>query len=93
MQMNFSNVDVISAYIPQVKNENFLYPLIACDVEHIDNELFDWNDPDRPFSYYSVVKDAKRLLANQPGASTEKVFSRVMHWPPGVMKKNDDDSF
>lgn len=92
MKMNFSNVEVISAYIPQVKNDNFVYPLIACDVDNIGLELYDWNDPDHEYSYHSVISDAKEMLKNQPGASVDKVFSRVMHWPPGA-NKNDDDSY
>jgi len=91
MQMNFSNVDVISAYIPQVRSDMFLYPLIACDVEHIDEDLFDWKDPDRDYIYYSVLTEAKQLLKDQPGASIDRVFSQVMHWPPGVSNKRDDD--
>ena len=92
MQENFSNVSVISAYIPQVLNDDFIYPLIACDVDHIGEELYDWNDPERDYSYYSVISDAKQLLKNQPNANISRVFSRVKHWPPQTKKGLDYDS-
>ena len=38
----FSEVASRSAYIPQVRSPLFSYPLIACNSELIDEELFDW---------------------------------------------------
>lgn len=77
----FSEVPSRSAYIPQVVSDCFAFPLIACKVDGIDEEVFDFTDPDRSYKYYDLTKDAKKLLAEQkiedpPG------FSIVKTWAP-----------
>jgi len=77
----FSEVQSRSAYIPQVVSDCFAFPLIACKVDGIDEEVFDFTDPDRSYKYYDLTKDAKKLLAEQkiedpPG------FSIVKTWGP-----------
>jgi hypothetical protein len=79
--INFSKVQTISAYIPQVKSKVFSYPLLACNIDRIDTDLLDWTDPDRPFSFYDLTKDAEVLLRGTD-VSSKNVFSQVVHWPP-----------
>jgi hypothetical protein len=38
----FSEVGSRNAYIPEVNSPLFSYPLIACDSDDIDPELYDW---------------------------------------------------
>lgn len=45
----FSSVTSRSAYLPSVTSRLFAYPLIACNTDGIDEELYDWEDPDRDF--------------------------------------------
>jgi hypothetical protein len=40
--INYSDVTSRSAYIPQVFSGLFSYPLIACNTDKIDEELYDW---------------------------------------------------
>lgn len=40
--INYSEVTSRCAYIPQVVSGLFAYPLIACNTDDIDEELFDW---------------------------------------------------
>uniref|UniRef100_A0A7S2YHU2 CSC1/OSCA1-like cytosolic domain-containing protein n=1 Tax=Entomoneis paludosa TaxID=265537 RepID=A0A7S2YHU2_9STRA len=81
-KINFSEVPSISAYVPQVESNLFSYPLVACEVDEIDPNLFDWTDPDRPFSFYDLTKDAEVLLKGTDVASKFSVFSQITHWSP-----------
>lgn len=79
----FSQVTSRYAYIPQVHSPLFSYPLLACDSDKIDEELYEWNDPDRSFSFYDLTKDAKKLLAGME-VSENVGFTKVRHWAPKV---------
>jgi hypothetical protein len=54
---------------------------LACNVDGIDPELMDWTDPDRPYSFYDLTKDAEVLLKGMD-VSQKVVFSQIVHWPP-----------
>lgn len=77
----YSEVESRSAYIPQVVSPIFSFPLLACNTDNIDEELYDWADHDRTYGYYDLTKDAQKLLV---GMNVEKGagFSIVTHWPP-----------
>ena len=79
--INFSKVPTISSYIPQVHSKVFSYPLLACNIDRIDCDLLDWTDPDRPFAFYDLTKDAEVLLRGTD-VSSKQVFSPVAHRPP-----------
>jgi hypothetical protein len=79
--VHFSNVPSISSYVPQVDSPVYAYPLLACNVDGIDPELMDWTDPDRPYSFYDLTKDADVLLKGMD-VSQKVVFSQIVHWPP-----------
>ena len=81
----YSEVESRCAYIPQVNSPIFAYPLIACKVDEIDEELFNFTDPRRSYKYYDLSVDAKKLLSrlkidDPPG------FSIVKHWAPQAEK-------
>jgi len=82
--IGFSDVRSMSAFVPQVASDVFSYPLLACNSEAIDSSLYDWTDPDRPFSYYDLTIDAKELLEGLEGFdfASKHVFSIVSHRPP-----------
>jgi hypothetical protein len=82
----FSDVPSINGYVPQVVSAVFSYPLLACNIEHIDEELLEWTDPDRPHSFYDLTKDAEVLLRGMD-LSSKVVFSQICHWPPEREKK------
>lgn len=77
----FSQVTSRSAYIPQVYSPMFPYPLIACDSDAVDEELYDWADPDRPFAFYDLTKDAMKLLKGMV-LSHNVGFTKVKYWAP-----------
>jgi hypothetical protein len=79
----FSDVGAISSYIPQVRSELFSYPLLAVDTDHVEEMLYEWKDPDRPYSYYDLTRDARQILKDSRSEDEVKsLFSSVMHWSP-----------
>ena len=77
----FSQVASRSAYVPQVRSSLFPYPLIACDTDDVDEELYDWLDPERPYDLYDLTKDAMQLLAGID-VSAKVGFSKLKYWTP-----------
>jgi len=83
--IKFSEVRSRCAYIPQVTSTRFPHPLLATDIHDIDDELFEWSDPDKPHEFYSLHKDAIEILYgnNQDGQQLpDTCLSKVYHWPP-----------
>jgi hypothetical protein len=80
-------VPSISTYVPQVASNVFPYPLFACNIDGIDEELFDWTDSDRPHSFYDLTKDADEVLRGLD-ISHKHVFSTLSHWPQKQRKKS-----
>jgi hypothetical protein len=86
-EINFSDVPSMSTYVPQVSSTVFSYPLFACNIDGIDEELFDWTDPDRPHSFYDLTKDADEVLRGSD-VSQKHVFSTLRHWRPKEKKRS-----
>ncbi|CAJ1934872.1 unnamed protein product [Cylindrotheca closterium] len=80
-QIAFSTLDEIVGYIPQISSELFSFPLIACISEEVDPELYEWNDPDKPYVYYDLTEDARKLLLGSP-FDYKDGFSRIQHYSP-----------
>lgn len=82
----FSELDSKATYIPEVNSLSFAYPLLAAaNLDAIDEDLFEWTDPDRPHAYYDLTKDAEVLLQGTD-VSSKVVFSQVAHYPPEITK-------
>jgi hypothetical protein len=80
---HFSELGTISSYIPQVKSEQFTYPLLAVNVDYVDQSIFDWNDPARSHSYYDLTRDVEQLLKGEENQETcYRAFGQIRHWPP-----------
>jgi hypothetical protein len=84
--INFSDVPSINSYIPEVKSPVFSYPLLACNIDSIDEDLLEWHDPDRPHAFYDLTKDAEVLL-HGTDVSSKIVFTQIAHWPPEKRSK------
>lgn len=59
-QIDYSNVEEMSAYVPMVRHDSFEYPLLTCDISKIDPDLVGWEPGDKPFSYYNLIHDVPR---------------------------------
>ena len=82
--IRYCDVASRNAYIPQVHSGMFAYPLIACKIDGLDEELFDFKDPDRSYKYYDLTLDAKKLISkgNKNDVADPPGFSIVKHWDP-----------
>ena len=79
----FSQEENISAYIPQVVSSVYPHPLLATNFDEINPELLDWEDHEKPYSFYDITKDAKFLLHGK-FVPEHVMFSKVAHWPPSA---------
>jgi hypothetical protein len=82
--IDFSSVkhlEEVHGYIPQARVPGFLFPLIACDLAGVDEELIGWKDnKHRGYSHHSLVKDVQAITGRttfHPGC-----FSIVKQWNP-----------
>jgi hypothetical protein len=55
--VDFSSVPDIDGYIPQIKVGSYAYPLIAADIDYIDQSLIGWNDPGRAYDESNMLFD------------------------------------
>ena len=80
---SFSEVEVISAYIPQVNSGQFAYPLLAVNIDYVGESIFEWSDPSRSHSYYDMTRDVEQLLIGEENEEfCHRAFGQIRHWPP-----------
>jgi hypothetical protein len=59
----------------------FSYPLLVVDTDDVDEELYEWKDPERPYSYYDLSRDAQTVLNGVKSKDEIKsLFSSVAYW-------------
>ena len=83
-QISFHQVlhlDGVSAYIPQLRENGFEYPLIACELESIDHDLVGWRDHRHGYEPHNLTNDVKEIFGESYDVS-KKIFSIVKYWTP-----------
>jgi hypothetical protein len=55
--VDFSSNPDIPAYVPQIKLPSFPFPLLACDIDAIYQELIGWNDEAKSYDHYNLIFD------------------------------------
>lgn len=75
----FTAQEHIKAYVPQVPNSQFSYPLLACDgVSEMNEDNIGWIDPVRSHDFYDMSTDVTFL---RKGKTLDRpVLSTVMYW-------------
>ena len=59
-KIDFSSIQEISGYIPQVKVGGFLFPFLATDTDNIDKDfLIGWKDPHGTYDDWNLIYDVK----------------------------------
>lgn len=81
----------IAAYIPQVKSPEIPFPLVACPVDLIQDNLFEWSSPYHDYEYYDLTLDADSIMmGDDKGRSVSNTaFSRVVHWVENSFVKKE----
>ena len=73
MTLKFSEVEEISAYVPQATLYGYHFPLILCDLRHVDNDYIGWTSLQHEHEFYSIVNDI-------PSLKDRSVFTIVKQW-------------
>ena len=76
-RIDFSANPEIFAYVPQIKLPSFPFPLIACDIDDLYQELIGWTDTSRSYDFYNLMFDVpfdgmkrtQRIDANTRGSA------------------------
>ena len=65
--------------------------MLAFDTSYnsnINEDLYEWKDPEKTYSYYDITKDVKEVfmgtLLSPEKYLSKCVFSRVKHWQPKI---------
>lgn len=75
------HLDEVNAYIPEVRENGFVYPLLACDISNIDQNLMAWKDKSRGYAYHNLMDDFYQVIQCKP---LHPVFSTVTQFDPNV---------
>ena len=70
----------IQGYLPQLRENGFSHPLIACDLTGIDLTLVGWKDDVRGhnnFAAHNLVEDARPIVGHD---FDPLAFSQVRQW-------------
>ena len=67
----------LHGYIPQIRVPGFVYPLLACDMKNIDEDLLGWKDKDHGYAPHNLVDDVERITKSK---SLHAIFSIVQQW-------------
>lgn len=55
--IDFSSNLEIFAYVPQIKLSALPFPLLACDIDALDQGLIGWNDPSQSYDLHNMIFD------------------------------------
>lgn len=67
----------LNGYIPQVRVPGFVFPILACNIQGIDEDLIGWSDNIHGYAPHSLVDDIERITKSKP---SHPIFSIVQQW-------------
>ena len=95
--IDFSCINEIYGFVPQMVGKGFQFPLLACDIDDINSDLIHWSDHKRGFDYWNVIydvpgwpgqkrdRDHESVFSGEDTSESREgtpVFSIVAHYPP-----------
>jgi hypothetical protein len=87
MDDRFSECANMSGYIPQVnlRQNNFEFPMLACDISKLKPELIEFQDPTNkfPFDEHNLIYDVQ-CLSDSTADESKQIFSIVKLWQPDL---------
>lgn len=78
MGIDFSFVQTILAYVPQVQDPSYAYPLLACDIDDIEERFIGWKDPDNNFDFHNLIYDVPYEGMKRSPQPTNKELSYAL---------------
>ena len=89
-KIDFSNVKDIDGYIPQVKGP-YAYPLLACNIDDVDQSLIGWNDPGTSYDKYNMILDVpyEDMKRSQIIEGSTRHYVRIKNHPEYTESPND----
>jgi len=81
MNIDFDEVKNIRAYVPQLKEKGFDYPIILCDICDINPNLLGWKDPFNGYEPHNITNDLSQILKEYQLPKDKKVFSIIKQYP------------
>ena len=63
-------------------SNRFAHPLLAVNIDYVDDSLLGWSDPHRSHSFYDLTRDAEQLMKGREDIC-HRAFGQIRHWPPG----------
>ena len=69
----------VNGYVPQSTLKGRTFPLLACDIDEIDEDLIGWTDDERGYAPHNLLHDLEAVAAN--GAPRQgPVVSIIRQW-------------
>lgn len=67
----------VHGYVPQTRVPGFLFPLLACDIDGIDEDLIGWSDKGHGYEPHSLLRDVEAIMKSK---AVPPVFSIMRQW-------------
>eukprot|EP00557_Chaetoceros_sp_GSL56_P010713 CAMPEP_0176478664 /NCGR_PEP_ID=MMETSP0200_2-20121128/1309_1 /TAXON_ID=947934 /ORGANISM="Chaetoceros sp., Strain GSL56" /LENGTH=987 /DNA_ID=CAMNT_0017874621 /DNA_START=38 /DNA_END=3001 /DNA_ORIENTATION=- len=83
-KIDFSSMKDIDGYIPQVQTGSYAFPLLACNIDYINQSLIGWNDPGNSYDNYNMIFDVPHPSLTR----TTRILGSTRHW--GKLKDHED---
>ena len=76
----FSEARNCLGYVPQIqmRGSGFLFPLLACDIEGIDENLIGWRDSQSGYEPHNLSRDVEAIIKSRK--LRRPIFSIVRQW-------------
>lgn len=85
-KIDYSNVDEISAYVPQIRIRAFPWPLLCCDVNEFPDTLIGWTDPHNNYDIHNLIYDVP-----YEGSKRQRRTSTVPANVPATISEHEDE--
>lgn len=92
--IDFTNVEGIHAYVPQIILGRFPFPLLFCNIDDIDEKLIGWTTFGAPFSDHNLIHDIKAINDSSddtPLFCDGPLFSFIKQWDRDFDAENKVD--
>jgi hypothetical protein len=80
--INFSSVENMQAFIPEMRHPKLTFPLIATSIEGFPDTYCSFEDEGRPGLFEAMCLNSLKDFPDLKAEAREALFSKVKHYPP-----------